>query len=157
MVGLRLGGPEARLKWGHLCWRHHTQSTVISTFHQALDTATEAYVPETTAWLTKQNSKRRNTKGCSWYTTLETLKGGKTRLATHKIWARASWRRLHFFIFMPHFSVFTINKLQSLPLWKFHTFPFHTMLGSWSTEFVHIHVFKGMHETINNNQEVSKH
>jgi len=31
------------------------------------------------------------------------------------------------------------------------------MLGSWSTEFVHIHVFMGMHETINNNQEVSKH
>jgi len=31
------------------------------------------------------------------------------------------------------------------------------MLGSWSVEFVHIHVFMGMHETINNNQEVSKH
>jgi len=26
-------------------------------------------------------------------------------------------------IFAPHVSAFTINKLQSLPLWKFHTFP----------------------------------
>ena len=52
VVGLRLGGPEAKLKWGPLWWCHHTHSTVISTFHQALDTAIEAYVPETTAWLT---------------------------------------------------------------------------------------------------------
>jgi len=35
------------------------------------------------------------------------------------------------FIFTPHFSAFTINKLQSLPLWKFHAFPFDKMLGSW--------------------------
>ena len=31
------------------------------------------------------------------------------------------------------------------------------MLGSWYPEFVHIHVFVGIHETINNNQEDSKH
>jgi len=27
------------------------------------------------------------------------------------------------------------------------------MLGSWYPEFVHIHVFVGIHETIKNNQE----
>jgi len=27
------------------------------------------------------------------------------------------------------------------------------MLGSWYPEFVYIHVFMGIHETINNNQE----
>jgi len=27
------------------------------------------------------------------------------------------------------------------------------MLGSWYPEFVHIHVFMGIHETINNNEE----
>ena len=32
MVGLGLGGPEARLKRGALWWRHHTQTTVIITF-----------------------------------------------------------------------------------------------------------------------------
>jgi len=31
------------------------------------------------------------------------------------------------------------------------------MLGSWYPEFVHIHVFTGMRETINNDQEDSKH
>jgi len=30
------------------------------------------------------------------------------------------------------------------------------MLGSWYPEFVHIHVFVGIHETINNNQEKVK-
>jgi len=33
--------------------------------------------------------------------------------------------------FTTHFSAFTINKLQSLPLWKFHISPFDKMLGSW--------------------------
>jgi len=46
-----------------------------------------------------------------------------------------------------------MSKLQSLPLWKFHTFPFDKMLDSWYPEFVHIHVFVGIHETIKNNQE----
>ena len=31
------------------------------------------------------------------------------------------------------------------------------MLGSWYPEFVHIHVFMGIHENINNNQEDLKH
>jgi len=31
------------------------------------------------------------------------------------------------------------------------------MVGSWFPEFVHIHVFVGIHETIKNNQEVLKH
>jgi len=79
---------------------------------------------------------------------LKTLKGGKTRLATHKSWAIANWHRPHFFIFTPHFSAFTINKLQ--------LFPFDKVLGSWYPEFVHIHVFMGIHGTINN-QEESKH
>jgi len=31
------------------------------------------------------------------------------------------------------------------------------MLGSWYPEFVHIHVFMGTHEAIENNQEDLKH
>jgi len=31
------------------------------------------------------------------------------------------------------------------------------MLGSWYPEFVHIHVFMGIQETINNNQQDLKH
>jgi len=31
------------------------------------------------------------------------------------------------------------------------------MLGIWYPEFVHIHVFMGIHETINNNQKDLKH
>jgi len=64
VVGLRLGGPEARLKRGPIWWRHHTQPTVTSTFDQVWGTATEGYVPETTAWLTSQKEKMQ--KGYSW-------------------------------------------------------------------------------------------
>jgi len=49
---------------------------------------------------------------------LITLKNGKTRLATHKSYAIASWHRLHFIIFTPHFPAFTINTLQRLPFDK---------------------------------------
>ena len=137
-MGLRLGGPEAKLEsvaprmtssysanrdkhfWSSLRYRYRR---ICSWDYSMTDIA-----------------EGENAKRCSWYTTLKRLKGGKTRLATHKSWAIASWHRLHFFIFMPHFSAFTINKLQSLPLWKFHIFPFDKMLSSWSTEFVHIHV-----------------
>jgi len=34
----------------------------------------------------------------------------------------------------------------------FHSF--EKMLGSWYPEFVYIHVFMGIHETINNNQDL---
>ena len=34
---------------------------------------------------------------------------------------------------------------------------FDKMIGTWHPEFVHIHVFMGIHETINNNQEDLKH
>jgi len=57
------------------------------------------------------------------------------------------------FIFTPHFSAFTINTLQSLPLWKFHTFPIEKCLEvdilNWFS-----HVLMGIHETINNNQDL---
>jgi len=36
--------------------------------------------------------------------------------------AISSWHCPHF-IFAPLFFAFTINKLHSLPLWKFHTSP----------------------------------
>jgi len=90
----------------------------------------------------------------SRYKTLKTLKGGMSKLATNKSWAIASLHRLHCFIFKPHFSAFTINKLESLSLWKFHTFSFDEMLGSWYPEFVRIHVFIGIHETINSNEDL---
>ena len=67
-------------------------------------------------------------------------KAGNTSQAT------ASWHRPHLFIFAPHFYAFTI-----LPLWKFHTFLLRKMFGSWYHQFVHVHVFMGIHETINNN------
>jgi len=31
------------------------------------------------------------------------------------------------------------------------------MLGTWYPEFVHIHVFMGVHETMNSNHEGLKH
>jgi len=31
------------------------------------------------------------------------------------------------------------------------------MLGSWHSEFVHIHVFVGIHEIMKNNQEDLRH
>jgi len=43
------------------------------------------------------------------------------------------------------------------PFESFTLSPFEKMLGSWYPEFVHIHVFVGIHETKNNNQEDSKH
>jgi len=39
------------------------------------------------------------------------------------------------------------------PLESFTLSLFDKMLGSWYPEFVHIHVFMGILETINNNQE----
>jgi len=48
----------------------------------------------------------------SWeHMATNTLKLGNSKLASPHL------------IFAPNFSAFTINKLQSLPLWKFHTFP----------------------------------
>jgi len=46
--GFKVGGPKARLKRGALSWHHRTQPTVISTFDQTWDMATEGYVPEIT-------------------------------------------------------------------------------------------------------------
>jgi len=39
---------------------------------------------------------------------------------------------------------------------RFTLYPFEKMLGSWDPEFVHMHVFMGMHETINSNREKLK-
>jgi len=59
---------------------------------------------------------------------------------------------------VPYFSAFTINKLQSLPLFEsFTLYPSDKMLGSWYPEFVYIHDFMGIHETINNNKEDIKY
>jgi len=35
--------------------------------------------------------------------------------------------------------------------------PFGKMLGSWYPEFVHVYVFMGIHEILNNNQENLNH
>jgi len=72
-------------------------------------------------------------------------------------WAIASWHCLHFFIFTPHFPAFTNNKLLVYPFECFTLSPFDKMLGSCYPEFVDINVFMGIHETINNNKENSKH
>jgi len=57
----------------------------------------------------------------------ETLKDGKTKLATHKRLSITSWHRplVYFSNFAPYFSALTINKLKSLQ----HTFPLEKMLG----------------------------
>ena len=58
--------------------------------------------------------------------------------------------------FVPDLSAFTMNKLQSFHLWKFHTFPIAKCLVvgilNWFS-----HVFMGIHETTNNSQEDLKH
>jgi len=54
----------------------------------------------------------------------KTLKVGKTGLATHDSQVIGSWHLPHFFIFAPHFSTFTINKLQSSHLKIAHFTPF---------------------------------
>ena len=87
----------------------------------------------------------------------ENTESWEDKAETHKRQAIASWHRPHLFIFAPHFSAFTINKLQRLPLSKFLTLPLREMFASWYYQFVHIHVFMGIHETINNNQEDLKH
>jgi len=76
---------------------------------------------------------------------LKSLKVGKTRLATHKSWAIASWHRSHFFSFAPHFSAFTIKELQRYRFENFTLSPFEKMLGSWYPEFVSIVFFMGIH------------
>jgi len=44
-------------------------------------------------------------------------------------------------------------KYKISPFESFTLSPFEKMLGSWYPEFVHIHVFMGILETTNNNQE----
>jgi len=39
------------------------------------------------------------------------------------------------------------------PFERFTFSPFDKMLGSWYPKFVHVRVFVGIHEIINNNQE----
>jgi len=43
------------------------------------------------------------------------------------------------------------------PFESFTPSPFEKMFGSWYSEFIHIYVFVGIHETIQNNQEHLKH
>jgi len=43
------------------------------------------------------------------------------------------------------------------PFESFTLSPFEKMLGSWYPEFVHNHVFMGIHGNINNNHEDSKY
>jgi len=42
----------------------------------------------------------------------------------------------YFFIFAPHFSAFTMNKLQSFPFESFTLSSFEKMFGSWYPELV---------------------
>jgi len=58
---------------------------------------------------------------------------------------------------LAHVGSLTINKLQIYSFESFTLSPFEKILGSWYPEFVHIHVFIGIHETINNKQEDLKH
>ena len=91
-------------------------------------------------------------KGCSWYTTLKSLKAGKTRLATQKL----------------------SNSILASPSLYFHA-PFPCIHHQYTTTFTPLKVsyfpplikclvfgilnlftFMGINETINNNEEDSK-
>jgi len=72
--------------------------------------ATQGYVTETTAWSTDLTE---NAQGYSWYTTLKTLKIGKTKL-TQELRDGKLASTPHFFRFALHFSALTINKPESL-------------------------------------------
>jgi len=61
-------------------------------------------------------------------------------------------------LFLRPFSLRSLSINYTVyPFESFTLSPFEKMLGSWYPEFVYIHVFMGIHETKNNNQEDSKH
>ena len=103
----------------------------------------------------------------SWYTTSKTLKVGKTRLATHKSYVIASLHRPNFFIYAPHLSVFTIRLCTKTNIaTNYKDSPFDSLhFPPLKKCVVHVvgilnlfsHVFVGIHENINNNQEDLKH
>ena len=107
VVGLSLEGPEARQKGGPMMTSSYSANrdkhfrSSLRYGHRRIRSWEYGmtYVAE-----------GKNAKECSWYKSLKTLKVGKTRLATRKSWATASWHRPHFFIFSQHFSAFVINK-----------------------------------------------
>jgi len=70
----------------------------------------------------------------SWCTALKTLKIGKTKLATHKSSATASWHRSHspsFTVAVPlwKWSTYTLQLLLR-PLWKWSTYTLQLLLGA---------------------------
>jgi len=68
----------------------------------------------------------------------------------------ASWHRPTY-LFSPPISLHSPStNYKVYPFESLTLSPFEKMLRSWYPEFVHIHVFMGIHETINN-QEDLKH
>jgi len=84
---------------------------------------------------------------------LKALKVGTTRLATHKSQAITSWHHSHSLFSLPISLHSPSINYNVYPFESFTLSPFEKMLGSGYPEFVHIHVFMGIHETVNNNQE----
>ena len=82
--------------------------------------ATEGYVPETTTWLTQQKDKMqrvfmiRNFENTERW---EDKAGNTQKLGNSKLASPLP------FIFTPHFSAFTINKLQKFTPLKVSHFP----------------------------------
>jgi len=81
VVGLGLGGPEARLKMGPLMTSSYSDNR-DNYFWSSL----RYDHPRIFSWDYGMTdiAEEENSKRCSWYTTLKSLKVGKTGLATHK-------------------------------------------------------------------------
>ena len=150
VVGLGLGGPEARLKKGP-----YDDVIILRQPWYSLLICLRYGHPRICSWdhVITEIAEGENAKGCSWYTTLKTLKVGKTKQHL-KVKPIASWHRPTSLFSRP---IFLHSPSINCKVCLFESFTpsfFKKMLGSWYPEFVHIHVFVGTNETIKNNQEV---
>ena len=81
----RNGGAELAHsgKWGPLMTSSYSVNR-DKTFWSSLGRGYAGH-PRIHSWNYGMTGITENTKGCSWYTTLKTLKAGKTKLETHKL------------------------------------------------------------------------
>jgi len=147
-----LGGPEARLKWGPLMTSSYSANrdknfwSSLRYGHQRIRSWDYGIT----------NVAGENAKGCSWYTTLNT-ESWVTRLAAQKLGNSKLASSLPTLFSSPISLHSPSINYKIHPFKSFTLSPFEKMLGGWYPEFVHIHVFMRIHETINNSQEDLKH
>jgi len=134
VVGLRLGGrakltgaPLMTSSWSANCDQHFWSSPRYG--HRRIRSWDYGMT---------DIAEGENAKGCSWYKTLKTLKGGKTRLAKVR---KQQVGIASISIFTPYFLHSPSINYNVHPFESFTLSPFYKMLGRWYPEFVHIHVF----------------